>query len=791
MIIRILFFVVLFSALPVVSQTIYLTPMANSSVQNSGYLAEKLSWSGDVLGLCGADKSIKLLDPATLAEKNSYHTELIKSFALAFPRHGKTFMSASADGRISVWEYSKPDPVTIFPVDPGVRCIDIDAAGRVVCSGYNRIISLWDPVTGKRIVSFPQTEAEIIRLVYSSDGKLIIAGCSDGSICMFDVATCTLIRTINDHHSYVTSVACAHDGKYFAVAFADSMLSLFNVKTGTLSAAMVNRAGVITSLAFHPNSKYLISASTVLSFWDIATGSMFKSVADSSCRPLFVTVAAEKPILAVCGRNGELRTYLMQEKKEDTMPPRIALIKPASGAGEQIKVYANDIEIAGIVSDEDRIGEVTVNGTAVSTAPADPRDRKGIDSSFPAMSFSTTMPLTVPGLNTFVISASDMEKNTSKQVITVTKLTKDACVELINAQESTELASIDLQFKLWLDWSSYSLIINTMEITSKDNLSKEQTGMLRSQKISLSAGLNQVQLVVNGRGGEKIRKTINISRKILGALPIIASENKLPPGSSRPQCWAVVVGVSKYGNTSIKNLSYADRDAQAFADFLKTSAGGGFQDERIKLLLNEQATLYNVKQALFNFLRQTIDKDLVIIYFAGHGAPEPSNPANNYLLCYDTEPASLATTAFPMWDVNTALTRYIPSKRVVVFTDACHSGGITSDIATRGMSATNDNLINQYLADLSKTKEGIIVFTASQAGEVSQELVKFGHGVFTHYLLEGMQGNADFNNDYVVSIGELMDYVEEKVKRQTNGNQHPTRNQGTYDKDLIISLIPH
>jgi uncharacterized caspase-like protein len=144
-----------------------------------------------------------------------------------------------------------------------------------------------------------------------------------------------------------------------------------------------------------------------------------------------------------------------------------------------------------------------------------------------------------------------------------------------------------------------------------------------------------------------------------------------------------------------------------------------------------------------------------------------------------------------MWDVNTALTRYIPSKHVIVFSDACHSGGISSDLATRGVSLTETNLINQYLADLSKSKEGTIVFTASQAGEVSQELDKFGHGVFTYYLLQGMKGEADINNDYTVTIGELMDYVEENVKRQTKGNQHPTRNQGNYDKDMTISIVPH
>ena len=36
-----------------------------------------------------------------------------------------------------------------------------------------------------------------------------------------------------------------------------------------------------------------------------------------------------------------------------------------------------------------------------------------------------------------------------------------------------------------------------------------------------------------------------------------------------------------------------------------------------------------------------------------------------------------------------------------------------------------------------------------------------------------------------------MDYVEVMVMRQTNGNQHPTRNQGTYDTDMTIGLVPH
>jgi uncharacterized caspase-like protein len=209
------------------------------------------------------------------------------------------------------------------------------------------------------------------------------------------------------------------------------------------------------------------------------------------------------------------------------------------------------------------------------------------------------------------------------------------------------------------------------------------------------------------------------------------------------------------------------------------------------VLLNKDATSPNIKDALINFLGQAIDIDLVIIYFAGHGAPEPARQQNMYLLTYDSDPNQLGTTAFPMWEIQTVLARHINAKRVVVFTDACHSGNISVNFATRGLATTENNLVNQYLSDLSKTKEGIVVFTASAAGEVSQEYPEIGHGVFTYYLLEGMQGKADYNNDYTVTINELMQYVEEQVKRKTHGSQNPTRSQTDYDKEMTISIISH
>ncbi|MEE9187661.1 MAG: caspase family protein, partial [Bacteroidota bacterium] len=214
--------------------------------------------------------------------------------------------------------------------------------------------------------------------------------------------------------------------------------------------------------------------------------------------------------------------------------------------------------------------------------------------------------------------------------------------------------------------------------------------------------------------------------------------------------------------------------------------------DHMRVLLNEQATLENLRSALFEFLRRAIDTDFVSIYFSGHGTPEPGNPNNLYLLTYDSDPNKLATTAFPMWDVNPALSRHITAKKVVIFTDECHSGGVlATGIAEKGFVGGKSNLINRYLADLANAKEGVVVFTASQAGEVSQEREDLGHGVFTYYLLEGLRGKAELDNDYTVTVGELMDYVEDQVKRETNGNQRPLRSATVFDYELPMSVLPH
>ncbi|MFH1673324.1 MAG: caspase family protein [Pseudomonadota bacterium] len=255
------------------------------------------------------------------------------------------------------------------------------------------------------------------------------------------------------------------------------------------------------------------------------------------------------------------------------------------------------------------------------------------------------------------------------------------------------------------------------------------------------------------------------------------------------QKWAVVAGISRYkhsGNNQITNLRYASRDAQALSEFLKDPKGGGF--DHVYELYDEDVTYKALRYALFEYLGQAIEEDMVLVFFAGHGAPDPNNPQNLYLLTYDTDPQKVASTAFPMWDVETALKRNIKAQTVILISDACHSGGISGGVGTRGITVT-ENKTNESLLKLAYDP-GKISFTASEANEKSHESNKWGggHGVFTHYLLEGLQGQADTNRDRIVTLGEVVDYTSENVRRATRNQQHPDTS-GMFDRNLPINIL--
>ena len=246
--------------------------------------------------------------------------------------------------------------------------------------------------------------------------------------------------------------------------------------------------------------------------------------------------------------------------------------------------------------------------------------------------------------------------------------------------------------------------------------------------------------------------------------------------------FAVIVGVSdyKYNDAGLRSLNYADNDAQAITEFLKTPEGGGFFPADIKLLLNHDASLVAIRSALNETASRASRDDMVFIFIAGHGAPDPLSSQNLYFLFYDTKVVDMEKTAYPMNELKRYLDTQVVAERVFVIIDTCHSAGVNqktqSLVSGRQLIQVGDenNISNFYLTKQLFKEKGRSILTSSDVNEVSRESPKWGnHGVFTWALLEGLKGKADLNGDQLITAGEIFQYTRASVQAATNFEQNP------------------
>ncbi|MFN8290468.1 MAG: caspase family protein [Chitinophagaceae bacterium] len=241
--------------------------------------------------------------------------------------------------------------------------------------------------------------------------------------------------------------------------------------------------------------------------------------------------------------------------------------------------------------------------------------------------------------------------------------------------------------------------------------------------------------------------------------------------------YAVIVGISSYETPGIGRLDYAHRDAEAFAGFLESKAGGAVPHENIRLLVNQQATYAAIYDALYWLMDTCKKDDLVYFYFSGHGDVENNTIYKlGFLLAVNTPRSNYINNAIRIQDLNDIANTLSVQKgtRVILITDACHSGDL----------AGNSNRGNFLVGDqLRSVKGNEIRITSCGPDQLSNEDEGWGggRGVFSYYLVKGLEGLADYSKDQAVTLDEIRNYLaaalaSDKLMQGKENKQNPVVN---------------
>lgn len=207
----------------------------------------------------------------------------------------------------------------------------------------------------------------------------------------------------------------------------------------------------------------------------------------------------------------------------------------------------------------------------------------------------------------------------------------------------------------------------------------------------------------------------------------------------------VVIGTNEYSDSKIPNLRFAEKNAKEIRDILLNPDICGF-DEVVECINKTRTQTFC---ELDQLLKKAESEDSFLIYFSGHG--EPDSQHDLCLLFNNTRMDCLLPTSLNYSMIRKSIDAS-NCKKVVVILDCCYSGA----------ASIKGNNLKEILARASGS--GTIILSASSEFDVAKEDEKLEHGVFTHYLIEGLKsGSVEGDRNGDISLVDLYNYAHEKT----------------------------
>lgn len=227
-----------------------------------------------------------------------------------------------------------------------------------------------------------------------------------------------------------------------------------------------------------------------------------------------------------------------------------------------------------------------------------------------------------------------------------------------------------------------------------------------------------------------------------------------------PRLFAVVVGVGDYKDEKLLPLKMTVKDANDFANVLRSKKGHPFTDVEVKLLCDQEATRGDIFEAMEWMGQEARPNDLCMFFFAGHGYRDERD--RFFFMPYGGS-TKRTYECFSATDFKDAAEKI--NCKFVVFADACYSAGLLEG----NRSAAAEHFVEQ----LRRSKNGMVFYASSSGDTKSKEDPTWGNGAFTKALVEAFNGAARKDGDLGLSTRSLDAYLYDAVRRTTDFKQTP------------------
>lgn len=233
-------------------------------------------------------------------------------------------------------------------------------------------------------------------------------------------------------------------------------------------------------------------------------------------------------------------------------------------------------------------------------------------------------------------------------------------------------------------------------------------------------------------------------------------ENIIPVASR--DAIAIIIGIQNYKN--IPKAEFANEDAREFHNYAIRALG--IPKQNIKMLIDADADSANVYKTFNKWLPAHVAKGGttdIYVFYSGHGLPS-TDGQSLYFLAHGSDPDVLEKTAISQVEIIASLSKVQP-KSVTMFVDSCYSGH------SRSGEVLIENARPLLLKASSTTyPKNFTVLSASSNDQISSSAPELKHGIFSFYLMKGLESEADKNKDGKITAGELQAYLTDTVSRQ-------------------------